>query len=115
MKVFERIKKSILQSPVLAYIDPDKPITLSSDASARSLVVVLQDGRPVEFADKSLTEFQQNYSQIKKELVVLACKRFKYYIWSKGPVKVEMDNRSLLSLFRKDLGDLTPRLAKRRL
>lgn len=118
MKAFENIKKSILQSPVLAYFDPSKPITLSSDASAHSLgAVLLQDGRPVEFAAKSLTGSQQNYSQIEKELmaIVFACKRFKYYIWGRGPFKVETDHRSLLGLFEKDLGNMTPRLAKMRL
>lgn len=118
MNAFEKIKHSVLNSPKLAYFDPDKPITLSSDASAHSLgAVLLQEGRPVEFVAKSLSESQQGYSQIEKELlaIVFACKRFKYYIWGRGPIRVETDHRSLLGLFEKDLGEATPRLAKMRL
>lgn len=118
IEAFENIKQAILNAPVLAYFDPEKSITLSADASAHSLgAVLLQEHRPVVFAAKSLSEAQQNYAQIEKELlaIVFACKRFKYYIWGRGPVSVETDHRSLLGLFQKDVGDISPRLASMRL
>ena len=69
-------------TPTLAFFDKSKPVTLSADSSSHSIgAVVLQEGRPVEFAAKSMTPCQQNYSQMEKELLatVFACKRYKYY------------------------------------
>ena len=47
-------------------------MTLSADASAHlSGAVILQEGKPIEFAAKLLTECQQRYSQIEKELLAI--------------------------------------------
>ena len=117
-EAFAKIKQLIQQAPVLAYFEESRPVVLSADSSSHSIgAVLMQDGRPVEFAAKSLTECQQRYSQIEKEFLALmfACKRFKYYCWGRGKVTVETDHQPLLGLFRKDISELTPRLAAMRL
>ena len=106
------------EAPTLSYFDPGKPITLPADASAHSLgAVLLQSGKPVEFAAKSLTECQQRYSQIKKEIlgVAFAVQRFRYYCFGNGQVTVETDHKPLFGIMKKDICTLSPRLAVMRL
>lgn len=118
MKAFNKIKELISSAPTLVFFDPSKPVTLSADSSAHSLgAVLLQEGKPVEFAAKSLTDSQQRYSQIEKEMlaVVFACKRFKYFCWGLDNIKIETDHMPLLGIMRKDINLLSPRLAAMRL
>ena len=80
---FEAIKKEITNAPVLAYFDQSKTITVQSDASKMGLgAVVLQDGKPVVYASRILTEAEQRYSNIERELlsVVFALERFHHYL-----------------------------------
>lgn len=117
-EAFRAIKQSVEEAPTLSYFDATRPITLSADASAHSLgAVIMQDGKPVEFAAKSLTECQQRYSQIEKELlaVVFAVQRFKYYCYGSGQVMVETDHKPLIGIMAKDICLLSPRLAAMRL
>jgi len=53
---FEAIKKEITSTPVLAYFDQSKASTIQSDASKKGLgAVLLQDGKPVIYASRTLT------------------------------------------------------------
>jgi hypothetical protein len=115
---FEKIRRIVTESPELALYDPLAPITIQCDASAHALgAVIMQSGRPIEFVAKSLSASQQNYSQVEKEFlaVVFACKRFQYYIVGRGEITVETDHKPLLGIMKKEVGVLTPRLAKMRL
>lgn len=72
----DTLKGHLTSTPVLKYFDVHKPVTLSADASQHSLgAVCLQDGRPVAFASRSLTDTEARYAQIEKELLglVFAC------------------------------------------
>ncbi len=54
--------------PVLAYFDPHKELRLQVDASKYGLgAVLMQDGRPIAYSSKSLSESEINYAQIEKE------------------------------------------------
>ena len=117
-EAFEKIKILIKEAPTLSFYDPSLPVTLTADSSAHSLgAVVLQNGKPIEFAAKSLTDTQQRYSQIEKELlgVVFACKRFKYYCWGLENIKIETDHLPLVGILEKDINLLSPRIAAMRL
>ena len=53
--------------------DPEKNNIIQSDASMQGLgCVLLQDGQPVCYASRSLTETEKNYSNIERELLA-AC------------------------------------------
>ncbi|MCG7879449.1 MAG: RNase H-like domain-containing protein, partial [Candidatus Thiodiazotropha endolucinida] len=68
---FQKVKDIITQTPgpVLAYYDPKKPLTLQCDASKSGLgATIMQDGRPIAYASKSLTTTETLYAQIEKEL-----------------------------------------------
>jgi hypothetical protein len=117
-EAFKAIKQCVRHAPTLSFFAPSKPITISADASAHSLgAVILQEGKPVEFAAKSLTECQQRYSQIEKELlaIVFAVKKFKYYCYGNGLVTVETDHKPLIGIMKKEISTLSPRLASMRL
>ena len=69
---FEKVKCVLTQTPVLAYFDPDKLVTIQSDASKFGLgSTLMQDGKPIAYASKSLTQTEINYSQIEKELLAI--------------------------------------------
>ncbi|XP_048252566.1 uncharacterized protein K02A2.6-like [Haliotis rufescens] len=113
---FQRIKDIITQTPgqVLAYYDPDKDLTLQVDASKYGLgAALLQDGKPVTYASKSLTTTEVNYAQIEKEMfaILFGCKRFHQYVYGRH-VKVESDHKPLISIMKKPLAVAPARLQR---
>ena len=55
-EAFQKVKKLIRKEATLAYFDPNKEFVIQVDASSRGLgAALLQDGRPIAFASKSLT------------------------------------------------------------
>ena len=71
-KAFESLKTAISSTPVLKFFDPKQPVSLCVDASSKGLgAVILQNNQPVAYASKALTESQQNYAQIEKEMLAI--------------------------------------------
>ncbi len=88
---------------MLKYFDFNKDVMLSVDASAEGLgAVLLQEGQPVAFGSRSLTECQKRYAQIEKELlaIVYGCEKFHQYVYGKT-VQVETDHKPLETVFKK--------------
>ena len=115
---FDKVKAAIMSSPTLGIYDPQKPLVLSVDASSVSLgACLMQEGKPIEFASKSLTSSQRNYAQIEKELlaVYFGCSRFHLFTYARNNVVVETDHKPLVGLMKKDINALSPRLASLRL
>lgn len=58
--VVSQLKQALCTAPVLALYSVEKPVLLSVDASSKALgAVLLQEGRPVEFASLTLTDTQK--------------------------------------------------------
>ena len=88
----------------MEYYKPDRPITLSVDASSKGLgAVLIQDEHPIAYASKSLSSTQQNYTQIEKEMlaVVFGCTKFHDYIYGISNVTVESDHKRLEAILKK--------------
>jgi len=70
---FDRLKALLVNAGVLVYFDAAKQIVVQCDASQGGIgVVLLQDGRPVEYASRAMTPTAQNsYAQIEKELLAI--------------------------------------------
>ena len=69
---FDKIKEAVTSAPVLKYFDSSKPTEESGDASSQGLGFVLtQEDHPVTYASRALTQAEQRYSQIEKELLAL--------------------------------------------
>ena len=91
-QAFQRIKSAVCESTLLSYYDKTKPIFIEVDASGQGLGAVLLQGsvsseelkqasqtdgkylkfrnklKPIAFASKSLSEAEQRYSNIEREL-----------------------------------------------
>ena len=56
------IKKEIVKAPTLAYYNLNKETVLQTDASIKGLgACLIQQGKPVYFTSKALTEAQKGY------------------------------------------------------
>ena len=81
--VFETTKEIICRQITLAYFDPQAESVVQVDASSRGLgAVLVQNGRPIALASKSLSDCEQRYANIEREMlaVVFGCARFHTYV-----------------------------------
>jgi hypothetical protein len=69
---FDLMKKLFAKAPCLAPFDQHAPLSLATDASGTGVgAVLLQGGRPVMYAARSLTDAEKRYSTIEKELLAV--------------------------------------------
>mgnify|MGYP000483020061 CR=1 FL=1 len=67
---FNTLKRNLSESPCLAYFDVSKEVVIQVDSSKHGIgAVLLQEGRPVEYASRALTRTasERNWAQIEKE------------------------------------------------
>ncbi|XP_063634829.1 uncharacterized protein K02A2.6-like [Cydia splendana] len=110
-----QLRALVSGAPVLALYAPRAPVLVSVDASQHALgAVILQAGRPVEFASATLTDAQTRYAQIEKELlaIVFGLERFHQYVYAHGDVTIETDHKPLEALFSKPLYSVPARLQR---
>ncbi|XP_046857922.1 uncharacterized protein K02A2.6-like [Xenia sp. Carnegie-2017] len=113
-EAFERIKDNIANVGVLAYFDPTRPVTIQCDASTEGLGAILyQDNKPVTVASKTLTNTEQNYTNIEREMlaIVFALTRFHHYTYGRH-VLVESDHKPLESITKKPVSTASPRIKR---
>ena len=113
---FQKIKDLIAKSATrpLHYYDQRKPVTVQVDASQRGLgTCLLQDGQPIAYASKSLTDTETRYANIERELlaIVFACQRFNTYVMGR-PSTVESDHKPLEMIHQKSLASAPLRLQR---
>ena len=107
-----RIKAILTSDPVLRLYDMDKPLKIQADASSTGLgACLMQEGRPIAYASRSLTPTEQRWFQIEKELlaIVFAAERFNQYIYGKE-IEVESDHKPLETILRKPIQNASPRI-----
>lgn len=70
MACLDRIKKTITEAPTLMAFNEQVPVTIETDASQHGIgCCLMQEGRPVWFASRSLSTTEINYAQIEKEML----------------------------------------------
>ena len=114
-KAFATLKEAITSTPVLRYYNLSEEVTLQCDASQTGLgAALLQDGQPVAYASRALTDAETRYAQIEKELlaIVFACDRFDAYIYGRNEVHVESDHQPLEMIMQKPLSRAPKRLQR---
>ncbi|KAL1447741.1 hypothetical protein WDU94_005516 [Cyamophila willieti] len=113
-KEFNELKQLICNAPILSYYDVRKPIVLTVDSSKDAVgACILQEGKPIAYASKSLTETQKQWAQIEKELFAIwfGCFRFHQYVYGQQ-VTIESDHKPLITIFKKALADIPNRLQR---
>lgn len=90
IQAFEKCKEVLINAPILQYPDFEQPFILTTDASDVAIGAVLSQGqigsdKPVAYASRTLSETEQRYSTIEKELlsIVWAIKYFRPYLYGK--------------------------------
>ena len=109
---FDKIKKMITSAPVLTYYRPELPLILQCDASDTGIgVAILQDGKPLAYASKALTDTETRYAVIEKEMlaIVFGMERFHQYTFGR-PVVVNSDHQPLETICKKPLNKVPKRL-----
>ena len=128
-KSFHDLKDMVSEDCLIQFYDLQKPLYIECDASKQGIgCVMLQpddniasntvDGIPsnlwpVAYASKSLSEAEQNYANIERELlgVVFSLETFKHFT-SGRQTNIITDHKPLTSLFSKCLANTSPRLAR---
>ena len=111
---FDTIREQICASATLRYFDPNKESTIQVDASSRVLgAMLLQNGEPVAYASKALSDAETRYGNIEREMlaVVFGCERFHTFVYGKQ-FTVESDHKPLQMIHLKPLTSAPPRLQR---
>ena len=111
---FEAIKRVITTLLVLAYFDKTKKHTIQCDASKKGLgAVLLQESKPIMYVSRALTETEQKYSNIERELlaIVFALERLNHYTFGRT-ITVQNDHQPLQSIWKKLIVSTSPRLQR---
>ena len=83
---FESIKSLVSQSMTLAYYDRTKPVVLQTDYSEDGLgAVLVQEGRPIRFGSKAVSDSEMDYAPIKGEMlgIVHGINKFHHYLYGR--------------------------------
>lgn len=75
--------------------------------------ILLQANGPEELASKLLTDTESRYSNIEREMLaaLFGLEKFRYYTYDRL-VLVESDHKPLEAIFRKQLANTPPRIAR---
>ena len=98
----------------MTYFDKDKDHIIQTDASKTGLgAVLLQEGQPIVYASRTLTETEKRYSNIERELlgVVFGLERLHHYTFGIS-ITVETDHQPLTSIWKKTIATSSPRLQR---
>ena len=111
----EKIKQTLSEPPVLRFFDStEKNVVLQCDASNFGLgACLMQNNQPVQYASRSLTQTEQNYAQIEKEMlaIVFGLERFERFVYGKH-IEVESDHKPLEAIHKKSLLSAPKRLQR---
>nr|GEX28521.1 reverse transcriptase domain-containing protein [Tanacetum cinerariifolium] len=107
VEAFQTLKRNLTEAPILIAPDWDMPFELMCDASDFALGAVLRQRqdkhfKPINYATKTITEAESNYTTTKKEMlaVVYAFEKFQSYLIMNKSI-VDTDHSALKYLFAK--------------
>lgn len=86
------------------------------DASQKALGCCLfQNSKPVYYAFKCLSETEQRYAQIEKEMLAIkfACEKFHRLIYGQTIIKVKTDHQPLVAIMKKNIEKIPNNRLKR--
>lgn len=113
-KCFQALKDAVSEDATLVYFDTSATPTLETDASIKGLgVTLLQQGKPIAYASKTLTDAETRYACIERELlaIVYGVERFHTYLYGQKFL-VKTDHKPLVMILNKPLVRAPPRLQR---
>ena len=104
---FQKIKSLLQKASLepLRYYDRKKPVTLQCDTLLKGLrACIIQDGHPIAYVSKSLTDTETRYANIKRALLAImyGCEKFHTYLYGRT-FMVETDHKLLKMISMKNL------------
>lgn len=113
-EAFNRLKQLVTEAPVLKYFEPSQELTLQSDACGTGLGAVLtQNGQPIAFASRALSDAETRYAQIEEELLAIEFSLEKFHQYKYGrPLTVQSDHKPLEVIYKKPLHRAPKRLQR---
>ena len=111
-KAFQQMKQLVTQAPVLAYYRPEKELVIQCDASNKGLgAALMQEGRPIAYASRALTDAETRYATIEKEMLAVVFSLEKWHQYAFGrPVVIHTDHKPLEAIMKKPLDRAPKRL-----
>ncbi len=111
---FNLIKELLSSAPVLKVFNGNEKITIQCDSSKDGLgTCLIQNGQPVSFLSRSLTECEKNYAQIEKEFLAIVFSFEKYHNLVYGRhVIIQSDHKPLTSIVNKPMSKISSRLQR---
>ena len=109
---FEGVLQMLSTAPVLAYYNPTKPLLIENDACEYGLgSALIQNGKPVAYASQSLSDAEDRYTQIEKEMLAVSygLEKFHHYTFGRE-VEVVTDHKALIAIAAKPLSRAPRRL-----
>ena len=99
----EKLKKVLIETPILIQLESGKKFTVCSDASHVVLgCVLMQEGKVVAYGSRQLKIHEKNYSTHDLELaaVIFALKIWRHYLYGER-FEVFSDHKSLKYLLHR--------------
>ena len=100
-----QLKRLLTTAPLLAYYDPAKKLTIQCDASSTGLgAALMQEGKPLAYASRALSDREVGYAQIEKEClaIVFSLERFHQYTFGRETT-LFTDHKPLETIVKKPL------------
>jgi transposase InsO family protein len=106
-EALKKVKHILSQPPVLRYFDTSGncKTTLQCGASKFGLgACLMQDGQPIQYASRAMTETEKEYAQLEKEMlaILFGLERFERYVYGRN-IEVETDHKPLETIHKKSL------------
>ena len=103
-QAFEKLKQMTSSETMLRYYDPNLPVVLQQSSVGHG-AVLLQQGRPVAYASRALTDCERNYAPLELEClaIVFATKKFDQYVFGHPDVTIHTDHRPLEAILHRSL------------
>ena len=114
MENFQRLKMEISKTEALPYFNTSAETTLQTDASKKGLgACLIQNGKVVCYASRSLTKTEQNYQNLEREALgtIWGMEKFHYFLYGKE-FTLETDQKPLVSIYKKHMVDISPRVQR---
>ena len=113
-RAFNHLKKCLTEADVMAYFKPEEECTLVVDASPIGLgAILMQNGKVVSYASRSLGDVEQRYSQTEREALAIkwSCDHFRLYLYGRE-VTVVTDHKPLEAIFNNPYSKPPPRIER---